>query len=60
MLSHLRNSCKKYPYRFGKLDKSQSQLSFNAKNEGQAGKRSVGNLVIAKYNVKKIREHWLR
>jgi hypothetical protein len=28
MLSHLKNSCKKYPSRFGKLDKSQSKLSF--------------------------------
>jgi hypothetical protein len=56
MLSHIRNSCKKYPGRFGKLDKSQSTLSFDAKNEGQMGEGSVGNLVIAKYNVQKIRE----
>jgi hypothetical protein len=56
MLSHIRNSCKKYPGRFSKLDKSQSMLSFDAKNEGQVGEGSVGNLVIAKYNVQKIRE----
>jgi hypothetical protein len=56
MLSHIRNSCKKYPGRFGKLDKSQSMLSFDAKKEGQVGEGSVGNLVIAKYNVQKIRE----
>jgi hypothetical protein len=30
-------------------------LSFDAKNEGQVGEGSVGNLIIAKYNVKKIR-----
>jgi hypothetical protein len=56
MLSHIRNSCKKYPGRFGKLDKSQSTLSFDAKKEGQVGEGSVGNLVIAKYNIQKIRE----
>jgi len=56
MLSHIRNSCKKYPSRFGKLDNSQSMLSFDAKKEGQEGDGSVGNLVIAKYNVQKIRE----
>jgi len=31
-------------------------LIFDAKKEGQVGKGSVGNLVIAKYNVQKIRE----
>lgn len=33
MLSHIRNSCKKYPGRFDKLDKSQLMLSFDAKKE---------------------------
>jgi hypothetical protein len=56
MLSHIINSWKKYPDRFDKLDKSQSMLSFDAKKEGQVGDGSVGNLVIAKYNVQKIRE----
>jgi hypothetical protein len=55
MLSHLKNSCKKYPRRFGKLDQSQSTLSFDANKEGQGGEGSVGNLVIVKYNVQKIR-----
>jgi hypothetical protein len=56
MLSHIINSCNKYPGRFGKLDKLQSALSFDAKKEGQMGEGSVGNLVIAKYNAQKIRE----
>jgi hypothetical protein len=54
MLTHLRNTCKKYP---GKFDKSQSKLSFEAKKEGEmsVGDECVGNLVIAKYNAAKIR-----
>jgi hypothetical protein len=48
----------KYPGRFSKDDKSQSKLSFEVKREGQmaVGNRSVGNLVITKYNAMKIRE----
>jgi hypothetical protein len=40
-----------------KFDKSQSKLSFEAKREGQVAvsKGSMGNIVIAKYNAKKIR-----
>jgi hypothetical protein len=56
MFSHIRNSCKKYPGSFGKLEKSKSMQSFDAKKEGQVGEGSVGNLVITKYNVQKIRE----
>jgi hypothetical protein len=55
MLNHIRSTCKRYPGRHGKLDKSQSKLSFDAKREGQGGEGSVGNLVIAKYNGQKIR-----
>jgi hypothetical protein len=52
MLTHLRNSCKKYPFRFDKGDKSQSKLSFDVEREGQVavGEGFIGNLVIAKYN----------
>ena len=32
MLTHLKNTCNKYP---GKFDKSQSKLSFEVKKEGQ-------------------------
>jgi hypothetical protein len=58
MLVHLRNTCKKYPGRFDKDDKSQSKLSFEVKREGQmvVGEGSIGNLVIMKYNATKIRE----
>ncbi|XP_059431483.1 zinc finger BED domain-containing protein RICESLEEPER 2-like [Corylus avellana] len=58
MLGHLRNTCKKYPDRFDKDDKSQSKLSFEGKREGQmaVGEGSVGKLVITKYNAAKIRE----
>jgi hypothetical protein len=56
MLQHIRKSCKK---KFGRFDKSQSKLSFEAKREGQVGVGggggSCGNLVIAKYNAQKIR-----
>jgi hypothetical protein len=54
MLTHLKNTCKKYPCKFGK---SQSKLSFEVKKEGQTlvGEGSIGNLVIAKYNAMKIR-----
>lgn len=55
MLSHLRVSCKKYLDRFGKLNKSQSKLSFDTKREGQVGEGYVGNLGIVKYNVRKIK-----
>ena len=57
MLTHLRNTCKKYPNKFDKSDKPQSKLSFEVKREGQmaVGEGSIGNLVIVKYNAKKIR-----
>jgi hypothetical protein len=57
MLMHLKNACKKYPSRFDKGDKSQSKLSFEAKREKQMTMRdkSVGNLVITKYNATKIK-----
>jgi hypothetical protein len=35
MLSHLKNSCKKYPGRFDKSDKTQSKLSFEVKKGEQ-------------------------
>jgi hypothetical protein len=52
MLTHLRNTCKKYPFRFDKGDKSQSKLSCDVEREGQVavGEGFIGNLVIAKYN----------
>ncbi|XP_059451427.1 zinc finger BED domain-containing protein RICESLEEPER 2-like [Corylus avellana] len=55
MLTHLKNTCKKYSSKF---DKSQSKLSFEVKREGQMamGEGTVGNLVITKYNAGKIRE----
>jgi hypothetical protein len=60
MLAHLRNTCKKYPSRFDKDDKSQSMLSFEVKREGQMvmgeGYDLVGILVITKYNAAKIRK----
>jgi hypothetical protein len=54
MLTHLKSICKKYP---GRFDKSQSKLSFEVKNEGEmsVGDGCVGNMVITKYNVTKIR-----
>jgi hypothetical protein len=57
ILTHLRNTCKKYPNKFDKSDKSQSKLSFEVKREGQmaVGEGSIGNLVIVKYNATKIR-----
>jgi hypothetical protein len=39
----------------GVKNKSQLKLNFDAKKEGQVGERSVGNNVIAKCNVRKIR-----
>jgi hypothetical protein len=53
MLTHLKNTCKKYP---GKFDMSQSKLSFEVKKEGKmsVGERCVGNMMIAKYNATKI------
>jgi predicted GTPase len=58
MLRHLKNTYKKYPSRFDKGDKSQSKLSFEVKREKQmtVGDKSVGNLVITKYNTTKIKE----
>ncbi|XP_062145383.1 zinc finger BED domain-containing protein RICESLEEPER 1-like [Alnus glutinosa] len=55
MLQHIRKSCKKYP---GRLDKSRTKLSFEAKREGQGvvGEGTYGNLVFTKYNATKIRE----
>jgi hypothetical protein len=55
MLQHIRKSCKKY---HGRLDKSQTKLSFEAKREGQGvvGEGTCGNLVFTKYNATKKRE----
>ena len=57
MLSHLKNSCKKYLGRFDKSDKTQSKLSFEVKKGEQmaVGEGFVGNLVITKYNARKIK-----
>jgi hypothetical protein len=55
MLSYLRIRCKKYLDSFGKLDKSQSKLSFDAKREGQLREGYVDNLVTTKYTIKIIR-----
>jgi hypothetical protein len=57
MLSHLKNSCKKYPSRFDKSDKTQSKLSFEVKKGEQmaVGEGSIENLVITKYNAATIK-----
>jgi hypothetical protein len=47
MLSHLKNSCKKYPGRFDKSVKKGEQMA--------VGEGSIGNLVITKYNAEKIK-----